>query len=128
MSKLFPIVLFSLVFSSGCSSASNNAEISEITTAVSTLTQEEESQLEFCHLVYEAWKSYDKFGMSYETRDRFGKAYDVIHEMVGTYDSTRYRDYNDVMADHSYAYGPFSDFDEVYAINRWCETIGFIPK
>jgi hypothetical protein len=58
--------------------------------------------------------------MSYETRDIFGEAYDVIHELLGTYSSSRYRDYDSIMADHSFAYGPFSDINDVVAIQAWC--------
>jgi|688.fasta_scaffold1136367_1 hypothetical protein len=121
MRKLFPVILLSLIFSSGCSSSNNNSEISETKSELVTLSIEEESQLQFCNLVEKAYKSYENSGMSYETRDIFGEAYDVIHELLGTSYSSRYSDYNFVMADHSYAYGPNSNINDVVEILGWCE-------
>ncbi len=122
MRRIFPILVLSLIPLSGCSESGKSVELSESSTPVISLTKEEKSQLKFCNLVDKAYKSYETSGMSYETRDIFGEAYDVIHELLGSYSSSRYSDYDSIMADHSFAYGPFSDINDVVAIQAWCSN------
>jgi hypothetical protein len=130
MRNLLPVILLSLIFSSGCSSSNDNSEISETKSELVALSKEEESQLKFCNLVEKAYKSYENSGMSYETRDIFGEAYDVIHEeFPRPWNSSRYLDYNNVMAEHSYAYGPLSNINDVLGILNWCkETITLLEE
>jgi len=122
MRKFIPVILFSFIPLTGCSSSSDNAEMSETASPAVLLSIEEKSQLKFCDLVEKAYESYENSGMSYETRDIFGEAYDVIHEeFPRPWTSSRYLDYNNVMADHSYAYGPYSNINDVIGILNWCE-------
>jgi hypothetical protein len=121
MTKFLPVIIFSLISLSGCANNSNNSESPESASPAVMLSTEERSQLQFCGLVESAYQSYENYGMSYETRDIFGEAYDVIHELLGTFYSSRYSDYDSVMADHSFAYGPLSNIKDVVDILVWCE-------
>lgn len=121
MHKFLPVIILSLISLTGCSSSSDNAEMSETASPAVLLSTEEKSQLQFCDLVETAYESYENSGMSYETRDIFGEAYDVIHKLLGTFYSSRYSDYNFVMSDHSFAFGPSANINDVVEILGWCE-------
>lgn len=120
MHKLFPVILLSLIPLAGCSNGGAIDELSKTASPPVLLSTEEKSQLQFCDLVEKAYESYENSGMSYETRDIFGEAYDVIHELLGNFYSSRYSDYNFVMSGHSFAYGPSSNINDVVEILDWC--------
>jgi hypothetical protein len=127
--KILPVIVLSFIPLTGCSNNNNNAEISETASPVVLLSAEEKLQLQFCNLVEKAFESYENSGMSYETRDIFGEAYDVNKKLIGEFYSSRYSDYNWVMSAHSYAYGPLSEINEVVEILGWCkDTITLLEK
>ena len=119
MLKLLPLILLSLISLSGCGGDANNAETVK---SEFMLSQEDQSILKFCAIVDEAYTASIRDGMSYETRDIFSKAYDVIHEeFPHPWSSSRYRDYDTVMAHHSWNYGPYANINDVIDILDWCE-------
>ena len=59
MRKFIPVILFSFIPLTGCSSSSDNAEMSETASPAVLLSIEEKSQLKFCDLVEKAYESYE---------------------------------------------------------------------
>lgn len=119
------IILISALFLlTGC--ASDHSEISapEVKSTVVPLTGEEKSQLRYCKSFDKAYGSLKSNGMTYETRDLFGDAYDIVHEqLLGIYQGSRYLDYNYVMSAHSFAWVSGSDVESLDGIATWCEEI-----
>ena len=122
--KLAILGLSSVLLLSGC--AGGNSEISapEVKSTVVSLSGEEKSQLRYCTSFNKAYGSLKNNGMTYETRDLFGDAYDIVHEqLLGIYESSRYLDYDRVMAAHSFAWVSGSDVASLDGIATWCEEI-----
>ena len=123
--RILTLALILLLVGCGNAPQTENVPVSESseTTEENYLSAEEESQLKFCKLVVEAYASYETNGMSYETRDVFGKAYDVVHEeLLPVYGGSRYFDYDGIMADHSFAYVS-PKMEQVKEIISWCEKL-----
>jgi hypothetical protein len=122
--KLAILGLSGVLLLSGC--ANGNSEISapEMKSIVVPLSGEEKSQLRYCKSFDNAYESLKSVGMTYETRDLFGDAYDIVHEqLLGIYESSRYFDYDGVMARHSFAWASGSDLASLDGIATWCKEI-----
>lgn len=119
------IVLMSALFLlTGCATGGSEISAPEVKSTLVPLSGEEASQLRYCKSFDKAYGSLKSNGMTYETRDLFGDAYDIVHEqLLGIYQSSRYLDYNYVMSAHSFAWVSGSDVESLDGIATWCEEI-----
>ncbi len=122
--KLGVLGIVGLLLLTGCASGDSEVSAPEVKSTIVPLSGEEKSQLRYCKSFDKAYGSLKSNGMTYETRDLFGDAYDIVHEqLLGVYESSRYFDYDGVMADHSFAWVSGSDVASLDGIATWCAEI-----
>ena len=124
--KSLSIASLALVLAlSGCSNGTNGVISSEVENKTTKLYGEERLQMKYCKAFEKANESLKADGMTYETRDLFSVAYDIVHEELYAYWNSRYRDYDRVMADHSWSWseGDGVDTSSLDGIMSWCSEI-----
>ena len=121
------ITIMALLLLSACSNSNIPPQQQATTEIQDTRSPEQKSQDKFCNFVEKGIASYKSEGMSYTTRDIYGKAYDVVHEeLLGVYGGSRYSDYNDVMSSLSFAFQDENwnakDIAAAADILNWCSN------